>query len=678
MRRENSVYKHGRHFMSMKYFKVVPAGKDKILQKYTGEEASVVIPDNITIIAPFAFENCSSLRTIEFPPTIKSIEKYAFFNCPNYTPGRLPGVQLSDESFYNCGQEQLCTVTLADIQREKMAFYVRDYQRGYRWTKPQLTSFVDDLISSGATGTRCFMQPIVVKKVPLGDYNAVLTEDGLSNYSVNVTNTEKEQNSLPESVYEIVDGQQRLTTLWLLLTVLKEKPTFSIFYENKRGVDQAFHENAKKELNDLRFGGPGGVGRQRPRGAGLQINHTTPIQEALHNKLTFVWYQFDEENAETKFRTLNDGQIALTSAELTKAALLNALSESPRQEMIAAEWDQVEHQLQDDEFWYFLSRTDFPEKSRMDFLLELYVRSMGQKELTTRPRDIDLNQENFPYYVLSSKDDDRLRNPDEFWRNIKKTFDSLRSWYEDDELYWRIGYLVACDEKPKGFAMVSQSLVNIGTDYIYNNMKKGFRRSLDEMIGKRIEKGITLISEPDFYVQMGAKGTRDILLYFNVTESRKAGTRFPFHRFNHTVDENKKVINWDVEHISAITMKDKLSDMEKDELKDWALKEWESMGQDPDQFSWEAFTIEVNSNPDHSISNLVLLDAGTNRGYKNEFFFNKRKTIIERDKRGKYIPLGTRNVFLKYYTEKPDTQAAWTEADKTAYRKVIESCFNQG
>ncbi len=62
---------------------------------------------------------------------------------------------------------------------EKCTFFIKDYQRGYRWEEQQVKSFLDDLLEfnhNNHTVKYC-MQPLVVKKVEL---NAELHERGLS------------------------------------------------------------------------------------------------------------------------------------------------------------------------------------------------------------------------------------------------------------------------------------------------------------------------------------------------------------------------------------------------------------------------------------------------------------------------------------------------------------------
>ena len=87
-----------------------------------------------------------------------------------------------------------------------------------------------------------------------------------------------------------------------------------------------------------------------------------------------------------------------------------------------------------------------------------------------------------------------------------------------------------------------------------------------------------------------------------------------------------------------------------------------------------------------SIGNLTLLDCKTNREYQDAPFPYKRYRIIEEDKAGnRFIPIGTRNVFLKYYSNS-DTESSfidstrWSMPDLDGYlkeiHKIIDPIFN--
>ena len=82
---------------------------------------------------------------------------------------------------------------------------------------------------------------------------------------------------------------------------------------------------------------------------------------------------------------------------------------------------------------------------------------------------------------------------------------------------------------------------------------------------------------------------------------------------------------------------------------------------------------DVESADTNTLSNLALLDAGTNRGYGNAVFPVKRETILERDQSGHFIPVCTRNVFLKYYTrENAGDLNRWRMQDRKNYMADIK------
>jgi hypothetical protein len=73
-----------------------------------------------------------------------------------------------------------------------------------------------------------------------------------------------------------------------------------------------------------------------------------------------------------------------------------------------------------------------------------------------------------------------------------------------------------------------------------------------------------------------------------------------------------------------------------------------------------------------SISNMALLSVADNAALNNSTFDVKRNKILEMDKNGEYIPICTRRVFLKYYTESKDNQLQfWSDDDRNAYIEAL-------
>ena len=102
-------------------------------------------------------------------------------------------------------------------------FYIPSYQRGYRWTEDNVQKLLEDLENFGKNEKNhnidyC-LQPLMVKKC--------------------VDNKNNES-------YELIDGQQRLTTLKLILDELfEEKNKYVLEYEiENKIIDQHYIEKA--------------------------------------------------------------------------------------------------------------------------------------------------------------------------------------------------------------------------------------------------------------------------------------------------------------------------------------------------------------------------------------------------------------------------------------------------
>lgn len=88
-------------------------------------------------------------------------------------------------------------------------YFIPSYQRGYRWEKRQIQDLLEDLYSFAcdkdkSEGSFYCLQPIVVKKCDEVTKTANDLQSELDN----------------NEWYEVIDGQQRLTSIYLLLKYL--------------------------------------------------------------------------------------------------------------------------------------------------------------------------------------------------------------------------------------------------------------------------------------------------------------------------------------------------------------------------------------------------------------------------------------------------------------------------
>jgi len=78
------------------------------------------------------------------------------------------------------------------------------------------------------------------------------------------------------------------------------------------------------------------------------------------------------------------------------------------------------------------------------------------------------------------------------------------------------------------------------------------------------------------------------------------------------------------------------------------------------------------------IENLVLLDSKTNRGYKNAPFIIKQNVIKEKcfNKTGAFIPICTKNAFLKWYSPVINNMSLWEAQDRNDYINNLTQTLN--
>ena len=538
-------------------------------------------------------------------------------------------------------------------------FFIADYQRGYRW-KEEVEMLLND-IADVEEGKNYCLQPVVVKKV--------------------------------DGKFELIDGQQRLTTLYLIQKFTKTyRPRIQIKY----AISYQTRENSKSYLENLDFDAindnPNNIDEYFINGAAHIIknwfekfnNESQPryssdddaandIQTKLNNKVHVIWYEVDSsEDSSQLFRRLNIGKIPLTNAELVKALFLSRNNgiDDQKQLEIATQWDIIEKELRNDNFWCFITN----EKSeKYATRIELVFDLMANKDVTDKERF-----RTFFYFNDKIKNE---KNKATIWSEILRYYQKLKEWYENFEIYHKVGYLIATQ------TISIQTLLNEST----NKTKSDFQQSLDEKIAKSINfnKDYSELSYGNDYSQI-----EKMLLLFNVETIRQKQDmfmRFPFERH--------KKENWSLEHIHAQNSQG----LNKDEArKKWLLDHKKSLlsfndeslndliGRiddlmakidNPNDKSNKGEIFEplfgeiikvLSENGDieeiHSIDNMALLSAKDNSSLNNSTFDVKRNKIIAMDKTIEYIPVCTRRVFLKYYTDSDKNQLHfWGKADRKAY-----------
>ena len=523
-------------------------------------------------------------------------------------------------------------------------FYVPSYQRGYRWDENQVTALLNDVYDNDEK-PYC-LQPIVVRK---GD-------DGR---------------------YELIDGQQRLTTLFIIYKFMKTifpvvELKYSLIYETRK-ENQEFFDNMDDEENansNIDFYFIHQAYRTvknwfSAKGATQSIYIVTDFLKRFDNSVKVIWYELqaaDEKEAIALFTRLNIGRIPLTNAELVKALFLcqtDQVTKSKQME-ISLQWDTIERELHDDDLWYFLTKKNAVTYATRIELLFDFMAGKGDDE-----------REQFFTFLHFSKQRENLL---ELWDGILRYYYRLKEWYKNDKLYHKIGYLVAT-----GTSTI---------DLLMNETKELKKSAMDALLDDKIRQSIDSkkpYSELSYQNDPGI--ITNILLLFNVISllQNGSGARFPFKEFNNE--------SWSLEHIHAqhslklntqekwkewlrlhIDSVNKLEGTEKllDEMNEAIANERLSdikFNELADKIT-TLFSEQGDTEYVHSISNMALLQCSKNAALSNALFDAKCRMIREMDANGQFIPYCTKMVFMKYYSSDKQNSISlnfWGQKDREAY-----------
>lgn len=561
-------------------------------------------------------------------------------------------------------------------------FSIPAYQRGYRWTEIQVESLLTDLL----------------------DFHEQTVDDANAWYSLQPLVVAKQIESDP---WNVVDGQQRLTTLYIILRTYgfheEQMNGFKITYDT-RECSRSFLQNLGLNNNteedvDLHF-----MNKAYETIKKWQLSHnanlTSGFLATISTKCKLIWYEVDPTDAEKAFERLNTGKIPLTSSELIRALYMvadNGISEQEKME-IAKEWEFIENDLRDDRFWYMLNSKESPSATRIDFLFDLVA------NIEFRPED---QYQTFRKFEELSRQKGALLKK---WNECRDLFWQFQGWYNDLECYHYVGVL----------RLGSLSV----TDLIA--LKRSDKPLPETLAAKLIEKlklqdGFSENEKVQFHYDTSAKELRLLFVLFNI-ETLNIRHREQKKHVNNQADDASRYLgyerfpfdlyhlqNWDIEHVSSQTDNQLTTRADQKEWLNAAISDIkdDSSSTDAPSNLWhrvETFLERPDSQPEHpantfsdlsteikklageaegavagshALGNLTLLDCGTNRSYQNALFPTKRRKIIEGDRNGVFIPICTKQLFLKYYTKSSTKISRWDEAiDGANYFQAIADVMN--
>ena len=542
-------------------------------------------------------------------------------------------------------------------------FFVPSYQRGYRWTSSQVEALLNDIWDSCERKEETYcLQPIVLMPHING--------------------------------YELIDGQQRFTTILILLNYIKRRNLpidikFELNYvtrsKTREFIENINEEEAHKNIDFFHiYEADRTIDNWLNKKFDGDFNKITYSLFTLINFLLksvkVIWYEVDtSEDPISLFTRLNIGKIGLTNAELIRALLLRRVPNDPdrdkKQIEMSIQWDHIEKELRsdNDELWSFISKKSpdlYP--TRIEILFEMMAGLINAKR-----RDYDT------FYWFENEIKERGIN--EVWLNIQHDFLQIKEWYSDNEFFHKIGYLISSGHKTIGEIF----------ELAHGKRKSEFRAELDGLIAESID---FKMKADETYRDLSYEGDQSkisrILLLFNVQSIINEGVyqRFPFSKYNNSewslehihaqqsegLKNTKLQIKWIEMHIDSV--KEVMKSDDNKELIERMEKIVESNTIESRNVFDSIFNEVCNALSEdgdsdyiHTLSNMALLNKNDNAALNNSTFDVKRNKIVEMDQKGAFIPYCTKMVFLKYYTPSNDNQVHfWGKKDRDAYLLAME------
>lgn len=610
-------------------------------------------------------------------------------------------------------------------------FSIPSYQRGYRWESTeaggedeQEAKQVDDLLndltyfvtSNPHKKANYYLQPLMVKPRLLAD----------GSYE-----------------WDVLDGQQRLTTMLLVLKCLKERlyigqqfGLYELKYANRKqldfnritfdrdsadydfpmaneNLDSYYVRKAKDRIErwyDNELSNNSSLS-DKFKEMLFYPDETRGVNSSPALRAKFIWYNVqalqpgapqlngNRQHDIEVFNRLNRGKISLTDSELIKALFLLCIKVAPAYgsslltpETLVRKWDDMCKKFQNEEFWNMIAPKGADYSNRLDLLFDFI-------------KDCSGNGKGSAYRFYYKKMHGLLTSPDinkveELWTEVKQYFDTLCKWHENVHKHNFIGYLIENGE----------DLANI---YSSPDLETKIRKGL----------GLENVDEIDtlrYYDNEGYKKIRKVLLLFNVLTCDKFGQKFPFNLYRDNT--------FDVEHVNSQTD----NPIEKiDEKIAWVKQQaipclWidrnetdtngilTSGAREARDLITEGVQflrdVKLNNNRDtgskfkgyrtaveyyyasgnrntgmfekDAIGNLALLNSSINREYKNALFPQKLRTLKRSDQEGVYIPLCTKYMFLKYYSNPQANVSAfsmmrWRQEDQDEYTEAIKESIRK-
>ena len=380
----------------------------------------------------------------------------------------------------------------------KKHYTIPPYQRGYKWNRENVFKLLYDLKSFEKSNTSTSDSFYCIQNITI----------------VSLAN---------EEGWNVVDGQQRLTTLYILLSYLKKFVNSEelSFFSSPNCLKYEVRTETGSFLQDEVFSGniwnleinPDKAPRKDEwyiRDVAKSIKDWFDIEgntiqtKTITDKLMLIVNNMSENAAteEEIFAGLNGGKVDLDGADLVRAILITRSAKQKYQDALAAKVQEyrirIALELDEMNLWWGVREQQkyfeqfLPENA---FKIDIF-------DHETHPIDLLYKL----YYLIYRNDDEKFgieffengrnfnsTNDDDHWElyeSIMHLHNTLKLWFVDSRLYHWIGYLIfrfkgqTVDNKAIGFAS-SEPNSRIGFKFIWQLWEKSSSKDifLSKIIG---------------------------------------------------------------------------------------------------------------------------------------------------------------------------------------------------
>lgn len=592
----------------------------------------------------------------------------------------------------------------AYLEEGNAAYYnIPEYQRGYKWTAENASVLLSDLKNfhdNSVRGERC----------------------GITDSFYCLQNITLFKNDA-KNCYNVVDGQQRLTTLMILLAwldradLVADKLKYSIredthhfiqdYVLTKKIWEDPTVEAKHKDEFYIRQ-----VAKAIAKWFDEEKNWYEANKEAftttILQKTRLIVNLLDGEE-EQIFANLNGGKVPLDGADLLRAVLI---THSAKEKVEPVDfYDEESYELLYNEYRVRMGMeldemNAWWSRKEVKTFFEQFIPDKVMKEAVGHfdYKKFPINILYMLYFSKEAQEGDAFsfrffeygvdKNEwigDDNWEmyvDIKRLHEEMQEWFADKTIYHYLGYLFfrhkgkKLEEDRLTFQRVyKQWEQSVSKDEFKSWLKQQicfllFNQEEIEENGQSLQEtfinSIKKIADSDWYGRR--EELIDVLVLMDVclTLQSKSMDRLPVEAFTRSNGE-------DIEHILSQTPNEEdtidentyernvafLKDLKAEgKIDDEKLKEFEG-GYSPEKA--DKMKRELNRIGLNSIGNLVLLHESINRGYGNDSYLAKREKITQHffggNEKKRYIRPHTLNVFVKGHEKRDQALEKWTVDD---------------